>query len=263
MASILDQIVAHKFAEVAANRERRPLAELKTQVADAPPPRDFLAALREADSPALIAEIKQASPSKGVICADFRPLEIARIYANEGAAAISVLTDEQFFRGSLDVLTQVRQTVSLPVLRKDFIIDEYQVTEARVAGADALLLIAECLPSPRLQQLHRLTCELGMTPLVELYDADNLPRVLELEPLLVGVNSRDLRTFQVDLDRTVELRKQVPRDVLFVAESGIACRTDVERLAAGGVDAMLVGETLMGADDMAAKIRQILPNREE
>ena len=258
MVSILDRIVARRREAVDEAKRVRPLASLEAAVSAAPPARDFVAALRAAPGVALIAEIKKASPSRGLIRPDFRPLEIAEAYQEHGASAISVLTEPEFFEGRLEYLTQVRQSVSLPVLRKDFVIDAYQIVEARVAGADAVLLIAECLETSLLRDLYQQAVALGMTPLVELYDEANLERVLELDPSLVGINSRDLRTFEVDLDRTIALRQRVPKSVVFVAESGIWDRADVERLAAGGVDAMLVGEALMRSPDVGEAVRRLV-----
>ncbi len=258
MSSILQQIVANRRREIAQAKQQRPSSQLERELDAAPPVRDFRQALRQASPIALIAEIKKASPSKGVIRADFRPKEIAAGYAAGGAAAISVLTDQAYFQGSLEILTQVRHEVDLPVLRKDFIIDPYQVLEARVAGADAVLLIAECLSQPLLKELYDRICELGMTPLVELYEEANLERVLELEPQLVGINSRDLKSFEVDLQRTIRLRQRIPQQITFVAESGIRTHEDVRQLTAGGVDAMLVGESLMVAEDVESAVRQLL-----
>jgi indole-3-glycerol phosphate synthase len=206
----------------------------------------------------LIAEVKKASPSKGVIRPDFDPVAIARTYAQHGASCISVLTDEPYFQGSLDYLRQVRAAVDLPVLRKDFIIDPYQVVEARAAGADAVLLIAECLDDESLARLHDAIIELGMTPLVELYDPANLPRVLQIGARLLGVNNRNLHTFEVDLEHTLRLRRQIPTDRVLVAESGIRSRADVERLAAAGVQAMLVGESLLVRADVGAAVDELL-----
>lgn len=258
MSTILDQIVATKGREIAAARQRRPESELVAALAAAPPPRDFFAALAKPGPIRLIAEVKKASPSQGVIRADFDPVAIAQTYERHGAACISVLTDESYFQGSLDYLQQIRAAVDLPVLRKDFILDRYQLLEARAAGADAVLLIAECLDDCRLRALHNEALELGLTPLVELYEPANLPRVLEAGATLVGVNNRDLRTFQVDLGHTLRLREQIPADCLLVGESGIRTREDVQRLQAAGVDAMLVGESLMRQPDIGAAVDRLL-----
>jgi indole-3-glycerol phosphate synthase len=256
--SILDKIVATKWQEIEAAKSAVPLAEWRARVTDAPPVRDFFAALA-ADGPIkLIAEVKKASPSKGVIREDFDPAEIAATYERHGATCLSVLTDRQYFQGSLDYLTQVRDTVGLPVLRKDFILDPYQLWEARAAGADAVLLIAECLDDDCLKSLHDQAVGLGLTPLVELYEASNVPRVLDVGARLIGVNNRDLKTFDVDLDHTVRLRKQIPGDRLLVGESGIRTRADVQHLAAAGVNAILVGESLMAAEDIGAAVDLLL-----
>jgi indole-3-glycerol phosphate synthase len=206
----------------------------------------------------LIAEVKKASPSKGVIRADFQPVEIAQTYQRHGASCISVLTDESYFQGSLDYLRCVRAAVDLPVLRKDFVIDPYQVLEARVAGADAVLLIAECLDDSLLGPLHDAIVALGMTPLVELYEPANLPRVLNIGAKLIGVNNRDLHTFHVDLDHTVRLRQQIPADRVLVGESGIRTRDDVVRLQKAGVHAILVGETLMARPNIGEAVDELL-----
>jgi indole-3-glycerol phosphate synthase len=258
MPTILDNIVAAKREEVARAKTERPESALQRQLADAPPPRDFLAAISAAPPIRLIAEVKKASPSKGVIRPDFDPVAIARTYQQHGASCISVLTDEPYFLGSLDYLRQVRAAVDLPVLRKDFIIDPYQVVEARAAGADAVLLIAECLDDRSLAQLHDAIVELGMTPLVELYDPENLPRVLQIGARLLGVNNRNLHTFEVDLEHTLRLRRQIPADRVLVAESGIRSRADIERLAAAGVQAMLVGESLLARADVGAAVDELL-----
>lgn len=258
MSTILDKIVAHKRDEIAQAKSARPEAELRAQLKDAPPVRDFFAALA-ADGPIkLIAEVKKASPSKGVIRADFHPVEIARSYERAGASCLSVLTDEHFFQGSLEYLRQIRSAVNLPLLRKDFILDAHQLVEARVAGADAVLLIAECLDDCNLRKLHAEALELGLTPLVEFYDEENLERALAAGATLIGVNNRDLRTFEVDLGRTVRMREKVPLDAVFVGESGIYTRDDVLRLQAAGVDAILVGESLMREADVEAATRRLL-----
>ncbi len=231
---------------------------MRGQLTHAPQVRDFQAALATPGPIRLIAEIKKASPSKGVIRADFQPLEIARLYEQNGATCLSVLTDFAFFQGGLEILQAVRRDVKIPVLRKDFILDPYQVLEARVAGADAVLLIAECLPGDQLRRLHDTVVELQMTPLVELFEPDNLPRVLEAGARLIGINNRDLRTFQTDLQHTVRLKQQIPADRLVVGESGIHCHEDVLQLERAGVDAILVGEHLMASADIGAAVRQLL-----
>ena len=258
MPTILDKITATKRQEIADAKAARPQAEVQRAAAAAPAPRDFFAALSSGPPIRLIAEVKKASPSKGVIRADFDPVEIAKIYAAHGASCLSVLTDVQYFQGSLEYLKAVRAAVSLPILRKDFILDPYQVYEARAAGADAVLLIAECLDDCGLRSLHNLILELGMTPLVELYEPTNLPRVLEAGAKLIGVNNRNLHTFEVDLEHSIRLHAQVPQDCVFVSESGIRSRADAERLEAAGVEAILVGESLMRQQDIGAAVDALL-----
>lgn len=258
MPTILDKITAAKRLEIARAKAVRPQAIVEREAAAAAPPRDFFAALAAPGPIRLIAEVKKASPSKGVIRADFDPLSIARTYAEHGASCLSVLTDEQFFQGHLDYLRAIRREVSLPVLRKDFILDPYQVYEARAAGADAVLLIAECLDDCGLRSLHRLAGELGMAALVELYEPTNLPRVFDAGATLIGVNNRNLHTFEVDLHHSISLRKQVPDECVFVSESGIASRADVELLEMHDVDAILVGETLMRRPNIGAAVDELL-----
>ena len=258
MPTILDKIVATKREEIAQAKAAVSLAELERALADAPPVRDFYAALTEPASISLIAEVKKASPSKGVIREDFQPVEIARTYEAHGAACLSVLTDVAYFQGSLDYLKAVRANVGIPVLRKDFVIDPYQVVEARAAGADAVLLIAECLDDELLKSLHDQIVGLAMTPLVELYDPANLPRVVGIGARLIGVNNRNLHTFEVDIDHTLRLREQIPADRAVVGESGIRTRQDAERLEAAGVAAMLVGETLMREPEIGAAVDRLL-----
>jgi len=256
--NILTRIVGQKREQVAQAKNRRPESQLRAEAAAAPPPRDFAAALRAAQPVGLIAEIKRASPSAGVIRADFDPVEIARQYAAAGAQCLSVLTDEPFFQGSLDDLRAVRQAVDLPLLRKDFLIDRYQIVEARAAGADCVLLIAECLNDCQLRELYFAASEWGMDCLIELYDPDNLDRVLALDPPLVGVNNRDLRSFTVDLNHTLRLAPRIVPRSLLVSESGIKTSADVARLKAHGVGAILVGETLMRAHDIPAAVAELM-----
>jgi indole-3-glycerol phosphate synthase len=258
LETVLDKIVATKRSEVAACRQRVPMAELQRRLADAPPVRDFFAAVAAPGPIKLIAEVKKASPSAGVIRADFDPVAIAKTYERHGATCLSVLTDEQYFQGRLDYLTAVRQAVELPVLRKDFILDSYQLLEARAAGADAVLLIAECLDDCNLRKLHNEAIDLGMTPLVELYDPQNLPRVIAAGASLVGVNNRNLHTFEVSLEHTLRLRDAIPDECALVSESGIKTHADVERLQAADVDAILVGESLMREPDIGAAVDRLL-----
>jgi indole-3-glycerol phosphate synthase len=258
MPTILDKIVLSKRQEVERAKAETPEDKLRDSLNGVSPPRDFLGALSGGPPMRLIAEVKKASPSKGVICEDFDPVAIARIYERHGASCVSVLTDRPFFQGDLDYLRQIRAAIGLPLLRKDFIIDPYQVIEARAAGADAVLLIAECLDDELLPLLYRAILNLGMTPLVELYEPANLPRVLRLGAKLIGINNRNLHTFATDLDHTLRLRREIPGDRVVVGESGIRCRADVERLQAAGVNAMLVGETLMACDDIGAAVDELL-----
>jgi len=258
VTDVLENIVVAKRREIEEARRARPFESLLERLAEAPAVRDFAAALRSGTGMRVIAEVKKASPSVGLIRADFDPVAIARTYAENGAACISVLTDRQFFQGSLDDLTAVRNAVSIPVLRKDFLLDKYQVLEARVAGADCILLIAECLDDCRLRDLYFYASELGMESLIEIYDPDNLDRVLKLSPALVGINNRNLRTFVTDLGHSIGLRPRVPADCVLISESGIHLRQDVERLEKAGIRAMLVGETLMRAADIGKKLRELL-----
>ena len=258
MPTILDKIVATKRGEIERARSVLPDRELRARLADAPRVRDFFSPLAAVGPIKLIAEVKKASPSAGVIRADFDPASIARAYESHGASCISVLTDESYFQGRIGYLSQIRAAVGLPVLRKDFILDTYQVIEARVAGADAVLLIAECLDDCNLRKLFDETCELGMTPLVELYELENLQRVFDAGATLIGVNNRNLRTFSVDLEHTIRMRERVPDQCVLVGESGIKTHDDVQRLEAAGVDAILVGESLMREPDIGAAVDRLL-----
>lgn len=254
MPTILDRIVQTKRREIAAARAAVPDAEMERRAAAAPPGRDFRGAIRKFGLITLIAEVKKASPSAGVIRADFDPVAIARTYEAHGAAAISVLTDVEYFQGSLAYLTAVKAAVNLPVLRKDFVLDRYQLLEARAAGADAVLLIAECLPGNELHALQKDATALGLHTLVELHDADQLPRVLDCGAPVIGINNRDLRTFVTRLEHTLELLPKIPADRTVVSESGIKVRADLERLGTAGARAVLVGESLMRAPDIGAAL---------
>lgn len=261
MSSILEKIVQHKHQEIEQAKRTRPLEELRRMVENSTMPLDFLGALtmnEQAGQVSLIAEVKKASPSKGVIRKDFEPLKIAEAYAANGASCISVLTDEAFFQGSLEYLKQIRNGVDLPLLRKDFILDEYQVWEARAAGADAVLLIAECLEPRQMQRLHRQVTGLGMVALVELYDSKNIPAVLDCDPKLVGVNNRDLNTFEIDLEHSIRVKQDLPPEIAMVSESGIFTHQDVLLMAENNIDAILVGESLMRSDDIGAAVRQLM-----
>ena len=258
MGTILDSIVATKRQEIAQAKVDVPEAELRRLVEAAPPVRDFFGALSASGPIRLIAEVKKASPSKGVIREDFAPVEIANTYEQHGATCLSVLTDESYFQGNLEILRAIRAAVKLPVLRKDFILDSYQLLEARAAGADAVLLIAECLDDCNLRKMHNEAVALGLSPLVELYEPQYLQRVFDAGATLIGINNRDLRTFDTDLEHTLRLRQQVPDECVLVSESGIRTHADVERLAAAGVDAILVGESLMASPDIGAAVDALM-----
>lgn len=266
MATILDRIITTKRREIAERRERMPVESLQETISTLGRPRNFFAAVTTPTAKPLnlIAEIKKASPSAGVIRADFDPVAIARDYASAGADALSVLTDEEYFQGKLEYIHAVRDAVTLPVLRKDFIIDPYQVYESRAAGADAILLIAECLPVNELIDLQILATELNLTTLIEVHDMDNLIRVRDhvigfphKSYSLLGINNRDLRTFTTDLGTTLRLAELVEDRRVLVSESGIHTRADVAKLAEAGVSAALIGESFMRSDDIAAKVREL------
>ncbi len=258
MPTILDKIVTTKRAEIERAKVSVPEADLQARLSDAPAVRDFFTPLAAGGPIKLIAEVKKASPAAGLIRKDFAPVAIAKAYESHGATCISVLTDESYFQGRLEYLSQIRSAVGLPVLRKDFILDTYQVLEARAAGADAVLLIAECLDDCNLRKLFNATCDLGMTPLVELYQPDNLQRVFDAGATLIGANNRDLHSFAVDLEHTIRMRERVPTQCVLVGESGIQTHEDVRRLEAAGVDAILVGESLMREADIGAAVDRLL-----
>lgn len=264
--SILDDILDHKRAEIAVQQAARPLAEVQALAEAAPLPLDFVAALRNAPArPALIAEIKQRSPSRGLLAPAFDPLRLARIYRENGAACISVLTDEKFFGGSLAQLAEVRhREPKIPLLRKDFICEPYQVYQARATGADAVLLIVAALAPEQLRALHALAHALGLAALIEVHDAAELATALAVSPALVGINNRDLRSFTVDLATTERLAARIPAGICVVAESGIHGPDDLARLTtiprpggARGIEAILVGEALVTAADVGAKVREL------
>lgn len=252
MSDILKKIVAVKHEEIRAARVRRDLTSLRRDAETLGGQRDFVAAMRTRlarGQPAVIAEIKKASPSKGVLREHFVPADIASAYAEHGAACLSVLTDESFFQGSAVYLQQARAACALPVLRKDFMVDAYQVFEARAMGADCILLIAACLDDALMSDLEAQAQELGMAVLVEVHDGFELDRALRLKTPLVGINNRNLRTFEVSLDVTLGLLSHVPADRLLVTESGILVQADVQRMRAAQVHAFLVGEAFMRADN--------------
>lgn len=259
---ILDKILQTKVEEVAAAKLLEPLSELERRVGDLEDrPRGIARALRnmrDSGGTALITEVKKGSPSKGIIRADFDPVEIAVTYENGGATCLSVLTDEQYFYGHLSFLGAIREQVSLPLLRKDFVIDPYQVVEARVAGADAILLIAAALNDEQLNELAAKAKELRLDTLLEVHDAEELERALKLPVDLIGINNRNLQTFVTDLGVTEQLAGRIPKQQLAVAESGINSRADIERLQAAGAGAFLIGESLMREADIADKLKSLV-----
>lgn len=260
MSDILNKIVAVKHQEVAAALARKPLAAMRADAESRVLTRDFVGALRAkiaAGLPAVIAEVKKASPSKGILRPDFIPADIAQSYAEHGAACLSVLTDQQFFQGSIDYLKQARASCDLPVLRKDFMVDAYQVYEARAMGADCILLIAACLDDAQMKSLEALAMSLDMAVLVEVHDRAELERALQLKTPLLGINNRNLKTFEVSLDVTLGMRLDVPADRLLVTESGISTAADVQRMRAAGVQSFLVGEAFMRADDPGQALAQL------
>ena len=260
MADVLDEILAVKREEVAAAKKLRPLAEIRAAALAAAPTRDFEGAMRAKIAqglPAVIAEVKKASPSKGVLRADFDPETIARSYAEHGAACLSVLTDERFFQGCAEYLALARNASGLPALRKDFIVDPYQVHEARALGADCILLIVAGLEQARMEELEALAHSLGMAVLVEVHDRAELDRALRLSTRLLGINNRNLRTFETTLATTLGLLPEVPADRLVVTESGIRTREDVIGMRARGVDAFLVGEAFMRAPSPGKALEEL------
>ena len=257
MSDILNQIVAVKRGEVAQALARKSLAAMRADAESRVLTRNFEAALRgkvAAGRSAVIAEIKKASPSKGVLREDFEPADIAQSYAEHGAACLSVLTDRQFFQGSVDFLKQARASCQLPVLRKDFLVDPYQVYESRAMGADAILLIAACLDDAQMKDMESIARDLYMSVLVEVHDSVEMERALRLKTPLIGINNRNLHTFEVTLDTTLTLMEEVPGDRLLVTESGVLAREDVLRMTAAGVHAFLVGEAFMRAPDPGAAL---------
>ena len=260
MSDILNKILAVKAQEVAAAKPVKPLHHLRSEAERAEPPRDFTSAVRakiKAGESAVIAEIKKASPSRGVLREDFRPAEIAASYARHGAACLSVLTDEQFFQGNAENLKQARAACTLPVLRKDFIVDEYQIYQARAMGADAILLIASALGSAQMKAFEALAYELGMAVLVEVHNGAELSAALQLTTPLIGVNNRNLRTFEVNLRTTLDLLPRIPADRIVVTESGIFSAEDVRLMRSHQVHAFLVGEAFMRAADPGVELARV------
>ena len=263
--SILEKIVWEKDKEVNNSRKNVPLDSLKSKISDLPDTQNFINALRNSFSlPALIAEVKKASPSKGLICKDFDPKNIAISYQEGGASCLSVLTDKKFFQGGFDVLVEVRKTVSLPILCKDFIISPYQIYQARVAGADAILLIAAILSDQDLTYLHKVANSIGLSVLVEVHNSKEFERVLNLDEFsLVGINNRDLNSFKTDLITTEVLLEQFAeklalKDVLIVSESGLFSHSDLQRVSLAGARAVLIGESLMRQSDITSAVRKII-----
>ncbi len=259
-SDILKKILQVKAEEVAAGSAARPLRQLRAEVDSAPEPRDFLGSLRasrDAGRAAVIAEIKKASPSQGVIREEFDPAAIAKSYAAAGASCLSVLTDKGFFHGEPEYLRQARDACALPVLRKDFMIDPWQVYESRLMGADCILLIVRALGDAQMAELAGTASDLGMDALLEVHDAEELERALALKPPFVGINNRDLNSFHTDTGTTLALKSRIPADCLVVTESGIKTRADVQRMRGHGVHGFLVGETFMRADDPGAKLAEL------
>lgn len=269
---ILDKILADKRIEVADRKQQIPLDKLSKEIESAPTPRNFEEALTpeeksknigvnlrsSAVSIRLLAEVKKASPSKGLIRADLDPVSIAQTYERAGASAVSVLTDEKYFQGHLDYLVEVRKAIGLPVLRKDFTVDTYQILEARASGADAVLLIVAALSKSELSEFMSVASDLGMASLVEVHTSEELDIALEIGARIIGVNNRNLQTFETRLETTLELAERIPGDRVLVSESGIFTRADVESLMSAGTDAILVGESLMRQPDPAVKVKELL-----
>ncbi len=256
--NILEKILVDTRRTIAEEKSRRSEAELDLAITDLPPCRDFHAALAHGDSVQLIAEVKKASPSAGLIRRNFDPVAIAKSYDRAGAACLSVLTEQTYFQGSLQYLSDVRATVDLPLLRKDFIIDRYQLLQARESGADCILLIAECLSADELKRLHNEAGELGLQTLIELFEPQYLSAVLDTGTRLVGINNRNLKTFETDLNHTVRMCEQIPKDRLVVGESGIRTHANLLHLQSAGVKAVLVGESLMREENVEQATKKLL-----
>ncbi len=255
---ILDTIVAHKQKELAIEQEQIPLAKLEDQISNLPSTRDFHGAITGCDTVKLIAEVKKKSPSKGIIREDFHPVSIAETYVENGAAAISILTDRHFFAGELDYLRAIRDAVDVPLLRKDFTIDLYHIYQARVAGADAILLIVAALTVSQLRAFMAVAASLSLACLVEVHTREELAIALDVDAQVIGINNRDLRTFHTDIATTFELCEAIPANKIVVSESGIYSRADVMRLQEAGIHAMLVGESLMRSPDIGGQVRHLL-----
>jgi indole-3-glycerol phosphate synthase len=257
MSNVLEKICADKRVHVDAKMRQRPLNDLKVLLENQDTPRGFINALAQ-KSPALITEVKKASPSKGTIRQDFDPVQIARAYQDAGAACLSVLTDEPYFQGHDDYFTAIRKAISLPMLRKDFMIDEYQIYESRVLGADCILLIMACLSDNQAAEYYELATSLGMDSLFEVHDEAEMNRALLLKPKMLGVNNRNLKTLDVDLQTGLNLAQKIPDDVLKVAESGIYAPEHIRDFQNAGYSAFLIGESLMRQDDIRQAVRELL-----
>lgn len=255
--SILDGIVEKKRERLKHVRSKKPLSEIRAIISGLDSPRDFKGAIKRDKGIKLIAEIKKASPSKGIIRAEFDPAKIASLYEDKGVDAISVITEEDFFLGSIDYINIVKEKVSRPVLRKDFIFDEYQVYESRAYGADAILLIGAILDRVQAEEYLHMARELGLSVLFEIHSYDDLEKALRINADIIGINNRDLRTLQVDINRTFLLKKEIPSDKVTVSESGIKNRDDVLRLNIVGIDAILVGTSLMESEDIGKRIEEL------
>ena len=255
---ILDTIIAHKRKELAVEQTQVPLADLETKVVNLPSTRNFQEAITGNETVKLIAEVKKKSPSKGIIREDFHPVSIAETYVKNGAAAISILTDRHFFAGELDYLRAIREVVDVPLLRKDFTIDPYHIYQARVAGADAVLLIVAALTAAQLRTFMGIAASLSLACLVEVHTREELEIALDVDAQIIGINNRDLRTFHTDIATTFRLREAIPADKVVVSESGIYAREDVMKLQGAGIHAMLVGESLMRSPDIGEQVRRLL-----
>ncbi len=255
---ILDTIVAHKRKELLDEQDQISLSELKSKLTDVPPTQDFFSAIINPNSINLIAEVKKKSPSKGIIRSDFDPVQIANTYQENGAAAVSVLTDKHFFDGNLSYLSSIREAVNLPLLRKDFTIHPYHIFQARVAGADAVLLIVAVLTPEQLKEYIEIAASLSLASLVEVHTEEELKIALDADAAIIGINNRDLRTFNTTLDTTFKLLELIPEGKVVVSESGIYTRDDVEALREVGVNAILVGESLMRSPDIGEKVRELI-----
>jgi indole-3-glycerol phosphate synthase len=254
---ILDRIVADKIEELKDVKGRLPESEIKAMLAESRPVKDFAAALLNPDAVSIIAEVKKASPSKGLIRPDFDPVTIARAYEENGARAVSVLTEKKYFKGDIGYLKWISESIGIPVLRKDFIFDDYQVYEARANGADAFLLIASILEKDHMEDLYLLGKELGMEAVAEAHDEDDLEKILGLTFKIIGINNRDLKSFEVDIKNTEYLIEDIPMDRIVVSESGISTRDDLKFLKSVGADAALIGEALMREADFGRKLREL------